>query len=678
MSSFRLSHLVTLLLLSLFFGMPVAYGDGSYVVVLGKPMAGRQAQNARATLKRDFTAIIRGRQIYQVRAAGSNPPKYVVKLGFFSKVEEAYAARRRLRGAFPTATVVEVSAMEVASLRPVAATTTTAIAPKTPNRVANKEVEKRAERLMQQGREALTRGDNDSAVRLFNELLNLPPNSFSQDAQEFVGVARERSGQVAKAKTEYALYLKLYPQGEGAERVRQRLANLQAAGARTIDLRTPKKKSATEWVTYGGLSQYYYRGERNIDTTTNSGVTTSQSSFSETDQSMLVTHLDVTSRYRSDHYDMRAVLRAMNAHDFLDTGAGRDRLTSAYVDLKDREYDYGVRLGRQPGNFGGILGYFDGGYLGYTFYPKWRFNVVAGEPVDPYTDYDKSFYGANFELGPFAEHWSGNVYALEQEVEGYTDRQAAGAELRYFDERRSFLGLVDYDVYFDELNIAMMQGSLRSGSYTFNLLADHRRTPALQLTNALINEQGVASIGALRQTLSEEEIKQQALARTPTLDMGVIGVTRQLNKTWALSGDIAASRLDTPVTDPAMATPSGTDYTYTVQAIATGWLSRADVTTLSASYMDFSAYDGESVGLTHRVILRRLWTLDATARFYREHYDVGTEVERFTPIAKLGYRWRQRVLFEVEAGVEQKETTGNTQQEDTTRQFYSLGYRWDF
>lgn len=55
-----------------------------------------------------------------------------------------------------------------------------------------------------------------------------------------------------------------------------------------------------------------------------------------------------------------------------------------------------------------------------------------------------------------------------------------------------------------------------------------------------------------------------------------------------------------------------------------------------------------------------------------------SEVERVTPVAKVGYRWRQRVMFEVEAGVEQKQTAGSTQQEDTTRQFYSLGYRWDF
>lgn len=675
MSSLRLPALAALLV-CLLLGLPAAHGSAGYALVLGKPVSAQQARSLRDLLKRDFTAVTRGREVYQVRAGdGAN---YVVKIGFFPSVEEAYAARRRLHGAFPAATVSEVSPAEAASLRPAAVSVPAAGKTTTP--VANKEVEARAERLMTQGREALTRGDNDRAVRVFNELLNLPPNTYSQDAQEFVGVARERSGQIAKAKTEYALYLKLYPSGDGAERVRQRLANLDAAGSSTVDLRAPKKKPSTGWITYGGLSQYYYRGENKIDTTNTIGTTTSQSTFSDIDQSMLVTHLDVTSRYRGEQYDARAVLRAMNGHDFLDTDNNRNRLTSAYVDVKDRDYDYGARLGRQPGNFGGILGYFDGAYLGYTFYPKWRFNVVAGEPVDPYTDYDKSFYGGNFELGPFAEHWSGNLYAIEQEVEGYTDRQAVGTELRYFDETRSFLGLVDYDVYFNELNIGMMQGSLRRGPYTFNLLLDHRRTPALQLTNTLINEQGVFSISALRQTLSEEAIKQQALDRTPTLDMSVVGISRELNKKWTVSGDLSVSRLSgTPASGTLPATPAtGDDYTYTLQTIGTGLITGADVTTLSASYMDHTTFDGESLGLTHRVIFRRLWTLDATARFYREHYHSGTQVERLISVAKLGYRWRERVTLEVEAGVEQKQTAGSTQQEDTTRQFYSLGYRWDF
>ena len=45
-------------------------------------------------------------------------------------------------------------------------------------------------------------------------------------AQELIGVARERAGDIEQARKEYELYLKLFPNGEGATRVRQRLASL--------------------------------------------------------------------------------------------------------------------------------------------------------------------------------------------------------------------------------------------------------------------------------------------------------------------------------------------------------------------------------------------------------------------------------------------------------------------
>jgi len=47
--------------------------------------------------------------------------------------------------------------------------------------------------------------------------------------QELLGLARERSGQLAHAKAEYEEYLRRYPSGEAAERITRRLATLRAA-----------------------------------------------------------------------------------------------------------------------------------------------------------------------------------------------------------------------------------------------------------------------------------------------------------------------------------------------------------------------------------------------------------------------------------------------------------------
>ena len=64
--------------------------------------------------------------------------------------------------------------------------------------------------------------------KAFNNVLKLPPNKYSAYAQVWIGIAREKSGQIAKAKLEYELYLKLYPDGADAGWVKARLSKLKA------------------------------------------------------------------------------------------------------------------------------------------------------------------------------------------------------------------------------------------------------------------------------------------------------------------------------------------------------------------------------------------------------------------------------------------------------------------
>jgi len=80
---------------------------------------------------------------------------------------------------------------------------------------------------MTRAREALAARRNEDAVTDLNELLLLPPNRYSQEAQELIGVAWERTGNARRARVEYELYLRLFPDGEGAQRVAQRLASLE-------------------------------------------------------------------------------------------------------------------------------------------------------------------------------------------------------------------------------------------------------------------------------------------------------------------------------------------------------------------------------------------------------------------------------------------------------------------
>ncbi|MEK7870067.1 MAG: hypothetical protein AAB271_06995, partial [Nitrospirota bacterium] len=73
------------------------------------------------------------------------------------------------------------------------------------------DIERYAADLMDLGRAALTAEEGEKAVLIFNAALNLPPNKQSREAQEMIGVAREGTGDVDKAKAEYEHYLKIYP-----------------------------------------------------------------------------------------------------------------------------------------------------------------------------------------------------------------------------------------------------------------------------------------------------------------------------------------------------------------------------------------------------------------------------------------------------------------------------------
>ena len=619
--------------------------------------------------------------------------QHSLQLGFFSSAAEAETARRLLFLTYPEADIRTASRQEQnASARTVVATPTTAAMrqaataapPASP--VGNSAADKPATELMERGRTALTRGDNPSAINTFNQLLQLPPNRYSQEAQELIGLAHERDGGPTQAKQEYALYLRLYPEGEGAERVRQRLANLESAPASKA-LTAAKKKEVNFNTVYGGLSQYYYRGNSRAEITQTFGATLDQTTLTALDQSALITNLDITGRFRNGDYDNRVVLRDSYTLNFLPNTENVNRLYAAYGEVRNKLYDYSGRLGRQPGNSGGVLGRFDGISMGYGISPKWRINLVAGEPVEynPINS-DKLFWGTSLDFGTFAEHWNGSLYYINQTVDQIVDRQAIGTELRYFDPRRSLLSLIDYDVAYGALNIALLQGTQQIGTGTsLNMLVDHRKAPVLQTSNALFGETNTSIRSFLNLGMTEEQLHALAEARTPTADLVMLGITHNFNTTWQLGGDVKWYSISgTPASGAPPATPTmayqgtGDVYVYTLQGIGTGLITKRDVSVLSLSYLTGETYDGESIAFNNRTLYQDKWTFDLSLRYYQQTDNLGTELTRLTPIVRVGYRWRDKITLELEAGLEKGQTTSSTQTEDMTRTFYSLGYRWDF
>jgi hypothetical protein len=554
---------------------------------------------------------------------------------------------------------------------------------------ASVEVEAQATKLMTAGRQAVQAGKYEDALDAFNQLLILPPNTQSQEAQELIGLAREHIGQTDKAKAEYQLYLKLYPEGEGAQRVRESLARLEEAPAQVAKGTKQREFAQTRAPIknfYGSFSQYYYDGSTKSITAFNTPTTVDQSTLSSHDLSAIITTADLNARFRSEESDTKLVFRDTDTWSLLDSNPSRNRLYAAYADYRGLQNPLSLRLGRQTGVSGGILGQFDGAIAGYGLSKNWRVNAVAGVPVDYNFDSSRYFYGLNVDAERIADYWSGNTYVINQLVDGIADRRAVGGEVRYFKNGNSLYTLLDYDVLFHRVNIATLQGSFQTqGLTTFTLLLDQRKAPSLATSNAVFG-QTTTSISTLLQTYTAEQLRQQALAVTSDVRQVLASVTTPVSKKWQLGADYRLTNVGAlpQVTDPITgvvlpATPgTGNIYGYTLQAIGSNLYSGRDISVFNTTYLTSPTYHGYYLAYNNLTGLGPNWTVEPAIRYYGQIDNMDTRINRYTGVFKLSYMWGQSVTLEGEYDYEKTITESSLQREDARNQFFYVGYRVTF
>lgn len=580
------------------------------------------------------------------------------------------------------------------------------------------DIEKYAEDLMALGRAALAAQESEKAVMIFNAALNLPPTRQAREAQEMIGMAREQTGDIGKARAEYEHYLKIYPDGEGAVRVRQRvaaLADLQQAIAQG-KVKKPAKK-VDEMRIYGSVYEYYYGGYSQTKITDKTDNTITK--FNAQDQSMLQSAFDVTGRYRKDEYDTKVVVRGTQTYDLLaDTEIRRNvsRLRALYLEHSSQD-SYFLRVGRQPGNIGGVLDFrFDGVWARYTAVPQLlNLNLIAGQPRqfsltsnyvpdDPRNfraDLKRYFYGANVDIGPIGQALSGNAYFINQMVNSVVDRRAVGTEVRYASNGKNAFGLVDYDISYGVLNVAMLNGAWVTEGTTFTFLADHRKTPYLQTTNALFSVPG-ASLDHIN-TGNADLLRAQAKAVTATSDLFMAGVLHAVTKQWQVGGDVRLNRISgtgqsnclviLPGTSTLFLNPNATTdapctlqaqpgtgniLTYTAQAIGANFPFESTTFVANASYITSPAYRGQSLTLNSLARLNTQWQFDTFVILYHQKDDLHVELYRVTPTVRIDYRFFNSWTFEASGGVEKTFTNSSMQKDATTREFFFVGLRWDF
>lgn len=320
--------------------------------------------------------------------------------------------------------------------------------------------------------------------------------------------------------------------------------------------------------------------------------------------------------------------------------------------------------------------------MGYSLNPVWRINGVAGTPVDFYNSGEsKTFAGMSIDITRLPEQWSGSGYFIQQKVAGIVDRRAVGMEAHYFDTQRNYNGLVDYDTLFKAVNVATLQGNWTTAAGgNYNLLLDHRKSPPLQITNALPGQTSPTISALLQSGVTPEALRDYAKALSAFSNLLLIGMTQPYSVHWRLGGDFRiANTSATAASGTVAAAPgSGNSYIYTMQAIANNLFIENDLSVISASYVNDPRFDGRSLTFSRVETLRKNWRLDMALQLYNQSDVSGIHQRRVTPSLKLNYHLNDRISLEGEGGIEDTHTYSATQDDKTSRRYFYVGYRWDF
>ena len=556
---------------------------------------------------------------------------------------------------------------------------------------------------MDEARAALHKSNLGAAIQLLTKILKYPENQYSAEAQELLGVARQKSGQLAEARAEYEDYLRRYPTGEQSERVRQRLAGIEtASGEPNAPLHMPNGQPAgtlpagkftpsheTTWTLVGSASAFYIRDD-SFNSVRDPSVAPDPNADPDSHrvhQNEILSSLDATAAWNNDQ--TRGRIRFSGTEEHLFDPASRDLAGVAALSVDTLVKDWNLRsvIGRQSLNTDGVLGRFDGGLLSWQPLSMLRLDLVGGSPALsrfdlPFKD-DKYFYGAGMGLGPF-NGLETTLYAIEQRDRWLVDREAVGADVRYFDESKFAFGNVDYDVHFQRLNAAIFSGSwILPDKSTIYGGADYRRTPYLSTWNALLNQPFVTLYDMLK-AQGNADLQQFALGQTPIYKSAMLGFSHPLTDKLQVSADATVVNLTQPISpiglDPSLAAlPAGNEYYYSTQLIANNLIKEGDMYIAALRYSQLATSNRFVLDFNSRFPLTNDWRISPRLRLGYAG-GRGNDLTEYTVLPSIlaDYYWTKDLSFEAEIGVQWTSTTQTGIRSRDTEVMATVGVRYDF
>jgi hypothetical protein len=553
---------------------------------------------------------------------------------------------------------------------------------------------KAAAASMDEARAAIKKSSFAVAIQLLAAVLSQPENEHSAEAQELLGVAYQKSGKIDEARSQYEDYLRRYPNGEGTERVRQRLDGiLTAAGGPSRQLRSARSEraasgsGATTWSLSGSASQFYIRDDsfRTLRDPSLPFNPNEDKDDRRVHQNALLSSFDLVAAWSNDQFKSKFRFSGTEEHRFNADGEEIISVAALFVETTVRQLDLMSRIGRQTRNTGGVLGRFDGAVASWQAAPGIRINAVAGSPVERRQDEpfknDRYFYGASVDFGPIWGGLEASVFALEQRDRSLLDRQAVGTELRYIDPTKSAFATIDYDVHFQQLNAAIFSGSWTlPGGSTIQAAADYRKTPYLTVWSALQGQPFLTLYDLLR-LYTKEELDQLAIDRTPTYKSATLGYTLPLTSKLQLSFDATAANMSGTLASagvPAML-PTGNEFYYSTQLMGTSLFADGDMYIVGLRFADRETSNLYVLDLNARYPLTNELRVNPRLRL---GYQVGdhTDLREYTvlPSVLLNYYWTRDLSLELEVGTKWTAREQGGAKENETELFFTAGFRYDF
>ena len=667
--------------------------DRRYVVLLQSAGAGQAAQMPR------IPAAFQNYDVYTQNSERAGVKSTDLVMGFFKSEKDAEAVRKRALANFPGASVLTVAASaqqavvaapaavlaaEAPSVPVSAAPAVPAVQPQVETNVAD--VDGQGAALLAKAQAAFNERRYQDTIDTTNQALMLPPNPATPAAQELIAQAWEALNNPDKARAEYQLYQKLYPQGEASQRVAQRLAALGAASAVAKPGATGLKADKKRLSATGSVSQYYYGGQTKTDSLVNIATGIDQNTLTNTNQSVLVSSWDATGRYETEDSITKLIMRGSRSDNLATSGAQTSAtqglISAAYVDYRDIKSRMDFRVGRQSAIGGSLFGLFDGVSMAMPVAENFKVDAMLGVPANTLVNApQQTMAGVMLEADNLFEHWGGNVSLVEQTTESISDRRAIGAEVRYFGDSLSMFTQIDYDINFNELNAMTLQGSFQ-GPYdtTVTMLLDDRKAPSLQLSDALISLGGT-SLKTLLQTNSLDAVQRSALATAAKAQQAMVSFSRALSSKWQGSMDLRYSEVGAlPAVGNFQAQPAtGAQYNVSFQLTGSNLYSSRDINGFNVSQITSDTLSGTQFAYNNLTgFMGTKLSLEPSIRYYTQTDNTQTKISRISPGLRVSYKLSDRASLMAEGIYETSQTDGLTNHETSESYFFYLGYRYDF